>query len=114
MLIVGELLIGTKRFGELHNALGGVSQKVLTQHLRAMAQSGLVQRKAYAEVLPRVEYTLTPTGKSPQSVHNVLWAWGTAYQAAFSVKRKGARTSSIRTHNNNDKADASVRLVHRA
>ena len=55
VLIVRDLLTGTKRFGELKRSLTGISQKVLTQHLRAMEERGLVHRKVYAEVPPRVE-----------------------------------------------------------
>lgn len=59
VLILRDLLTGTKRFGELKKSLDGVSQKVLTSQLRQMEGSGLLTRKVYAEVPPRVEYTLT-------------------------------------------------------
>ncbi len=59
-----DLLTGTKRFGELKKSLDGVSQKVLTSQLRQMEGSGLLTRKVYAEVPPRVEYTLTELGYS--------------------------------------------------
>ena len=81
VLIVRELLTGTKRFGQLKKVLEGVSQKVLTQHLRAMEENGLVHREVYAEVPPRVEYSLTALGRSLQPVHDALWRWGEAYQA---------------------------------
>lgn len=80
MLIVRDLLGGTLRFGELKKSLGGISQKVLTQHLRAMEESGLVLRKVYAEVPPRVEYSLTELGRSLKLVHDAMWQWGEAYQ----------------------------------
>ena len=64
VLIIRDLLPGTKRFGELKKSLGKVSQKVLTAQLRDMEASGLVNRKVYAEVPPKVEYTLTETGYS--------------------------------------------------
>ena len=63
VLILRDLMDGTKRFGELKNSIGHVTQKVLTAQLRDMEAKGLLTRKAYAEVLPRVEYTLTATGR---------------------------------------------------
>ncbi len=80
VLIVRDLLAGTKRFGELKKSLPGISQKVLTQHLRAMEQSGLVHREVYAEVPPRVEYSLTGLGCSLKPVHDILWRWGEEYK----------------------------------
>ena len=59
VLILRDLLPGTKRFGELKKSIGGVSQKVLTAQLRDMEENGLVNRKVYAEVPPKVEYSLT-------------------------------------------------------
>lgn len=59
VLILRDLLTGTKRFGELKKSVGNVSQKVLTAQLRAMEESGLVHRQVYAEVPPKVEYSLT-------------------------------------------------------
>lgn len=79
-LIVRDLLTGTKRFSELKKSLTGISQKVLTQHLRIMEANGLVNRKVYAEVPPRVEYSLTEIGRSLKPIHDALWQWGEAYQ----------------------------------
>ena len=62
VLILRDLMPGTKRFGELKKSIGHVSQKVLTAQLRDMEASGLLNRKVYAEVPPRVEYTLTELG----------------------------------------------------
>ena len=64
VLILRDLTNGTMRFGELKKSVGNVSQKVLTAQLRTMEESGLVNRKVYAEVPPRVEYSLTELGKS--------------------------------------------------
>ena len=81
VLILRDLLPGTKRFGELKKSIGNVSQKVLTAQLRQMEQSGLVRRTVYAEVPPRVEYSLTELGYSLKPVMDALWNWGAAYQA---------------------------------
>ena len=81
ILIIRDLLSGTKRFGELRKSLTGVSQKVLTQHLRIMEESGLVNRKVFAEVPPRVEYSLTEVGRSLKMILDVMWQWGEEYKA---------------------------------
>lgn len=81
VLILRDLMPGTKRFGELKKSVGNVSQKVLTAQLRAMEESGLVNRKVYAEVPPRVEYSLTELGKSLKHILDSMWAWGEAYKA---------------------------------
>ena len=81
VLILRDLMPGTKRFGELKKSVGNVSQKVLTAQLRAMEANGLVNRKVYAEVPPRVEYSLTELGKSLKPILDSMWAWGEAYKA---------------------------------
>ena len=81
-LILRDLLTGTKRFGELRKSLVGISQKVLTANLREMEANGLLIRTAYAEVPPRVEYTLTELGFSLQPVLAALFDWGIAYKRA--------------------------------
>ena len=81
VLILRDLMDGTKRFGELKKSIGTVSQKVLTAQLRDMEEKGLLTRKVYAEVPPRVEYTLTETGSSLKPVLDAMWAWGADYQA---------------------------------
>ena len=80
VLILRDLLPGTKRFGELRKSIGHVSQKVLTAQLRQMEQSGLVNRKAYAEVPPKVEYSLTDVGYSLKPILDAMWTWGEEYQ----------------------------------
>ena len=80
VLILRDLMDGTKRFGELKKSVGKVSQKVLTANLREMESSGLLTRKVYAEVPPKVEYTLTELGKSLDIVLDALDTWGTEYK----------------------------------
>ena len=80
VLILRDLLPGTKRFGELKKSIGSVSQKVLTAQLRAMEENRLVHREVYAEVPPRVEYSLTELGKSLKPILDSMWAWGKDYK----------------------------------
>ena len=80
VLILRDLVGGTKRFGELKKSIGSVSQKVLTSQLRDMEDKGLVSRKVYAEVPPRVEYTLTETGYSLKPILDAMETWGTQYK----------------------------------
>ena len=81
VLILRDLLPGSKRFGALKKSLGGVSQKVLTAQLRQMEDSGLLTRTVYPEVPPRVEYTLTELGYSLKPVLDAMQHWGEHYQA---------------------------------
>ena len=80
VLILRDLMPGTKRFGELKKSIGHVSQKVLTAQLRDMEASGLVSRKVYAEVPPRVEYSLTELGCSLKPILDAMWMWGENYK----------------------------------
>lgn len=82
VLILRDLLTGTKRFSELKRSVSGVSQKVLTVQLRAMEADGLLTRTVYAEVPPRVEYALTPLGESLRPILDAMQAWGSAYKAS--------------------------------
>ena len=81
VLILRDLLTGTKRFGELRRSIGSVSQKVLTAQLRQMEDSGLLTRTVYPEVPPRVEYALTELGRSLKPVLDAMQVWGEAYKA---------------------------------
>jgi len=81
VLILRDLIGGTKRFGELKKSINTISQKVLTQQLKTMNEDGLVERKVYAEVPPRVEYTLTEMGSSLKPILDSMWKWGEEYKA---------------------------------
>lgn len=85
VLILRDLMTGTKRFGELKKSVGGVSQKVLTSQLRDMEESGIVNRKVYAEVPPRVEYSLTELGKSLNPILDAMKCWGEDYKNLLNV-----------------------------
>lgn len=80
VLIIRDLLTGTKRFGELQKSLKGVSQKVLTDKLRSMEERGIVNRTVYPEVPPRVEYSLTDFGCTLSPVMDALSDWGMNYK----------------------------------
>ena len=84
VLILRDLMPGTKRFGELKKSIGSVSQKVLTAQLRDMEQNGLVHREVFAEVPPRVEYSLTDLGKSLKPILDAMWNWVEEFKAAHS------------------------------
>lgn len=81
VIIIRDLLTGTKRFGELKKSVGNITQKVLTSNLRSMEESGLVTRKVYAEVPLKVEYTLTETGYSLRPILESMLEWGLAYKS---------------------------------
>ena len=91
VLIIRDLLTGTKRFGELKKSIGSVSQKVLTAQLRAMEEDGLIHREVYAEVPPRVEYSLTELGWSLQPILDAMVSWGNNYKNQAYEKRPRGR-----------------------
>ena len=80
VLILRDLMNGTMRFGELKKSVGNISQKVLTSNLRSMEDDGLLTRKVFPEVPPRVEYTLTETGYSLKPVLDAMTMWGENYK----------------------------------
>lgn len=80
VLILRDLIGGTKRFGELKKSIGSVSQKVLTANLRSMEEDGLVSRKVYPEVPPKVEYTLTELGCNLKPILDSMQSWGEKYK----------------------------------
>ncbi|WP_307724030.1 winged helix-turn-helix transcriptional regulator [Cellulomonas composti] len=76
MLVIRDLLRGTRRFSELRSSLDGISPKTLTDRLRALEEHGLVERRQYAEIPPRVEYSLTARGAELEPVIEALATWG--------------------------------------
>jgi DNA-binding HxlR family transcriptional regulator len=79
VLILRELLQGVKRFGELHRALNGITQKMLTQQLREMEEDGIIHREIYLQVPPKVEYSLTPRGESLKPILYAMHEWGLSH-----------------------------------
>jgi len=76
VLVIRDLLGGTRRFTELRRSLAGVSPKTLTDRLRHLEDAGLVHREVFAEVPPRVEYSLTEAGRSLEPVLQAMADWG--------------------------------------
>lgn len=80
LLVMRDVLTGPKRFGELRKSLDGISQKVLTDNLRAMAEDGILIRTVFAEVPPRVYYSLSDLGESMRPIIKEMEKWGLGYQ----------------------------------
>lgn len=77
LLILRDLFEGTRRFGEMRASLTGISPKTLTEKLRTLEQDGIVERKIFPEVPPRVEYSLTKRGKTLKKIFDAMQEWGT-------------------------------------
>lgn len=78
-LLLYRLKEGTRRFNELGRLLPSITQRMLTQHLRELEADGLVARKVYPVIPPRVEYSLTPVGESLVPILEAMCAWGYSY-----------------------------------
>lgn len=76
ILILRDLLGGTRRFGDLLQSLNGISPKTLSERLKDLEEDGLISRKAYAEIPPRVEYSLTQKGRSLNGILEAMIDWG--------------------------------------
>jgi DNA-binding HxlR family transcriptional regulator len=76
LMILRELCSGVSRFGQLRRGLKGISEKVLAQHLKELEKDGIIQRKVYAEVPAKVEYSLTPSGKTLKPILDAMHEWG--------------------------------------
>ena len=87
VLILRELFSGVKRFGQLHRALYGITQKMLTQQLREMEEDGIVHREVYLQVPPKVEYSLTPLGESLKPILDSMHEWGIRHLDAQSQEQ---------------------------
>ncbi|WP_254568321.1 helix-turn-helix domain-containing protein [Oscillatoria sp. HE19RPO] len=80
VLILQELFSGVKRFGELHRALAGITQKMLTQQLRELERDGIINRMVYAQVPPKVEYSLTEFGMTLRPILETMHEWGVRFE----------------------------------
>ena len=82
LLIIRNLIYkGEQRFTDFTKTIPAISKKVLTDNLRALEKDGLIEREVFAEVPPRVEYTLTELGYSLKPILDAMWAWGEEYKA---------------------------------
>jgi len=89
--ILFHLLLGTKRSGELRRLMPEATQQMLTAHLRELTRDGIIHRKVYAQVPPKVEYSLTTLGRSLGPVFDKIYEWGVVYLKSF--KQPGATRS---------------------
>ena len=88
VLILQQLLEGVKRFNELHRALAGITHKTLTQQLREMEADGIISRKVYPQIPPKVEYSLTPLGKTLKPVLTAMHNWAERHGGALQHRKK--------------------------
>lgn len=86
IIILCQLFKGTKRFNEIFHSINNINQKMLTQQLRALEEDGFVTRKIFPEVPPRVEYTITPLGRSLHPVIEALFTWAMENKDHFTTK----------------------------
>lgn len=88
VMIIHQLLAGTRRFNQLQRELGGITHRTLTKQLRELEEDGLVQRKDYGEIPPRVEYSLTPLGLSLKTILHAMEVWGEKHAAECRQHRR--------------------------
>lgn len=89
IVILHYLSTGTKRFNELHRQMEDVTQATLTKQLRYLEEQGLVKRQVYAQVPPKVEYSLTPIGEQFKTVLDSIETWGNAYIQFYNTTHQG-------------------------
>lgn len=94
MLIIYAVSRGARRHGELKRMVGGISQKMLTQTLRSLERNGIVRRRVFAVVPPRVEYTLTPLGRTLLTPLRSICRWAESHLPQVRTAREAARTAS--------------------
>ncbi len=106
LLILRELFKETKRFGELHKSLNGITQKMLTQQLRELERDGIILRKVYPQIPPKVEYSLTQKGQSLRPILDLMHEWGSKYLDKIYFQK----TITVKT-GKNDREDL-VKVLH--
>ena len=94
VLILWALRVDAQRFGELHRTVAGISEKMLIQHLKEMQADGIVTRKDFREVPPRVEYALTPFGKSLYAALAPLCEWGRLHMNRIEARKEATEAKT--------------------
>ena len=89
VLVIHHLLDGTKRFSELHRALPGISHRTLSKQLRELEADGIIDRKMYPQIPPKVEYSLTASGRTLRPVLLAMHEWGEAFESGTRRKKPG-------------------------
>src|SRR5580700_1446810 len=85
--VLEQLFRGTKRFSELKRSITGITQRTLSQQLRGLQITGIVERTGYANTPPRVVYAITPLGKSLRPLLDSMCHWGKSHAAAMALKK---------------------------
>ena len=100
VLIVGRLAVGKQRFGELRREIAGISPKVLTQKLRELERDGIITRRVYASVPPKVEYSLTPLGRPLIGLLDAIRVWSeTNIEAVLESQHAFDRHAAVQAAN---------------
>ena len=107
-LILFYLETGTKRFGELHQLIPGMTKKMLTQHLRDLERDEVIRRKIFAVVPPKVEYSLTRHGESLKPILKLMSAWGTKHRKRYGIPKGRARPVASESSKRSVATDAAV------
>ena len=94
IIVLCTLMNGTKRFGELQRAMEGITPKVLTRQLRDLERDGLIEREVYPQVPPRVDYSLTPLGRSLMPILDQLHQWAVTNSGALLASHAGDASSA--------------------
>lgn len=93
-MILRDLMAGTRRFGELRQSLAGVSPKTLSVRLKELEEAGVLTRTVFAEVPPRVEYSLTEKGRELEGLIAAMGAWGTKWKGDNDTRRAAANATA--------------------
>jgi DNA-binding HxlR family transcriptional regulator len=103
----------TRRFCELQRLIPGLTKKMLTQHLRELERDGIIRRKVYAEVPPRVEYSLTRHGESLKPILKLMSAWGARHRARYGTPAAQVRKTEAlnRADRHGDEVRAAATLL---
>jgi DNA-binding HxlR family transcriptional regulator len=94
VMVIYWLLKGERRFNQLQRELGGITHRTLAKQLREMEASGLVERRDYGEIPPRVDYRLTPLGRSLEPILMAMHAWALQHGGAVRQEQEGAPTAA--------------------